>query len=73
VILVVVITKVHKLVYAPGVFQGKAMSTDYRIESVHNKFIVIDPWDEQVGVYPNEEAAQQDIERCKREDVPTIM
>jgi hypothetical protein len=45
------------------------MSNEYRIEPAGNAFIVIDPWEEQlVDVFPTEEAAQQDIERCKRED-----
>ena len=47
----------------------KAMSTEYRIESSGSSFIVIDPWGEQlVNVYSTEDAAQQDIERCKKED-----
>jgi hypothetical protein len=29
---------------------------------------VIDPWDEQVDTYPTKEAAERDIERCKKED-----
>jgi hypothetical protein len=45
-----------------------AMSTDYRIEPVGNQFIVVDPWGEQVDRYPTEDAARQDIERCKKED-----
>jgi len=45
------------------------MSNDYRIGSAGNAFIVIDPWGEQlVDVFPTEEAAAQDIERCQRED-----
>jgi len=32
------------------------------------KFVVIDPWGEQVNTYPTEDAAKKDIERCKRED-----
>jgi hypothetical protein len=32
------------------------------------KFVVIDPWGEQVNTY-SEEAAKQDIERCKKEDL----
>jgi len=45
------------------------MSTDYRIEPVGHQFIVLDPWGEQlVNTYPTEEAARQDIERCKKED-----
>jgi hypothetical protein len=45
------------------------MKNDYRIEPAGNQFTVIDPWGEQlVNTYPTEQAAQQDIERCKRED-----
>jgi len=45
------------------------MNTDYRIEPAGPAFIVIDPWGEQlVNTYPTEDAARQDIERCKRED-----
>jgi hypothetical protein len=33
------------------------------------QFTVVDPWGEQlVDVFPTEEAAKQDIERCKKED-----
>ena len=28
------------------------MDTDYRIEPVGSQYIVVDPWDEIVGVYP---------------------
>jgi hypothetical protein len=45
------------------------MSDEYRIERAGNAFIVIDPWGERlVDVFPTEDAAKQDIERCKRED-----
>jgi hypothetical protein len=44
------------------------MTNDYRIESVGSAFIVIDDLGEPVGRYPTEDAARQDIERCKRED-----
>ena len=45
------------------------MSNEYRIEPTGPAFIVIDPWGEQlVNTYPTEDAANQDIERCKRED-----
>ena len=44
------------------------MSTEYRIEPVGGQFIVVDPWDEIVDRYPTEDAARQDIERCKKED-----
>jgi hypothetical protein len=44
------------------------MSNEYRVESAGSEFNVIDPWGVQVGRYATEEAAKQDIERCKRED-----
>jgi hypothetical protein len=45
------------------------MSGDYRIESAAGgAFKVIAPSGETVDTYPNEEAARQEIERCKRED-----
>lgn len=45
------------------------MSNKYHIEPAGSAFIVIDPWGERlVDVFPTEEAAKQDIERCKRED-----
>ena len=44
------------------------MSNDYHIEPVGSAFIVIDDLGEPVGRYPTEEAAQQDIERCKKEE-----
>jgi hypothetical protein len=45
------------------------MSAEYRIEAAGSQFIVVDPWGEQLEhTYPTEDAARQDIERCKRED-----
>lgn len=44
------------------------MATNYRIESAGTQFIVIDGLGEQVGTYPTEDAAKQDIARCERED-----
>jgi hypothetical protein len=45
------------------------MSTEYRIQPCENGFLVIDPWGEQlVHTYPTEDAARQDIERCKKEE-----
>jgi hypothetical protein len=45
------------------------MDIKYRIESSGNQFTVVDPWGEQlVDTYPTEDAARQDIERCKKED-----
>lgn len=42
---------------------------DYRIESAGRAFRVLDPWGEYlVDLSPTPEAAQQDIDRCKRED-----
>ena len=38
--------------------------SDYRIERVGTRFTVIDPLD----TYPTEEAAKQDIGRCKKEE-----
>ena len=47
----------------------KPMNTEYRIEPAGNAFIVIEPWGERlVDVFPTEDAAKQDIERCKKED-----
>ena len=44
------------------------MSTEYSMKPAGTKFVVIDPWGEQVNAYPTEEAARQDIERCRKED-----
>jgi hypothetical protein len=45
------------------------MSNDYRIVPAGTQFTVVDPWGEQlVGTYATEDAAKEDIERCKRED-----
>ncbi len=45
------------------------MNNDYRIEPAGSAFTVIDPWGERlVDSYPTEEAAKQDIERCKKQD-----
>jgi hypothetical protein len=44
------------------------MNTEYRVETAGSQFTVIDPWGEQVDTYATEEAAKQDIERCKMED-----
>jgi hypothetical protein len=45
------------------------MSTEYRIQPCENGFLVIDPWGEQlVHIYPTEDAARQDTERCKKEE-----
>jgi hypothetical protein len=44
-------------------------TNEYRIEPSGAAFIVIDPWGEKlVDVFPTEDAAKQNIERCKRED-----
>jgi hypothetical protein len=44
------------------------MKDDYRIESDGNAFTVIDDVGEEVGTYATKEAADKDIERCKKED-----
>jgi hypothetical protein len=44
------------------------MSTEYHIEPSGSQFIVIDPGGEQVNAHPTEDAAKQEIERCKKED-----
>jgi hypothetical protein len=41
------------------------MSNEYRIEPAGNGFIV---FERLVDVFPTEDAAKQDIERCKRDD-----
>ncbi len=40
----------------------------YRVECVGSQFIVVDPAGEIVNRYNTEDAALQDIERCKKED-----
>lgn len=44
------------------------MDAEYRIESVGNQFIVVDPWGENVGRFVTEEAAKRNIEHCKKKD-----
>jgi hypothetical protein len=44
------------------------MSGDYRIERTGDAFMVTDPSGQWVDLYPTEDAARQDIERCKKED-----
>ena len=45
------------------------MNTDYQIKRAGRQFKVVDPWGEQlVDLFLTKEAAQKDIERCKRED-----
>ena len=45
------------------------MTAEYRIELAGTAFRVLDPWGEYlVDLFPTREAAQQDIDRCKRED-----
>jgi hypothetical protein len=51
----------------------KPINTNHCIEPVGPAFIVIDPAGEQVGTYPTKEAAQQEIERCKREEKTSAM
>jgi hypothetical protein len=44
-------------------------ASDYQIKRAGRQFKVVDPWGEQlVHLFPTKEAAQKDIERCKRED-----
>jgi hypothetical protein len=52
-----------------SLLQVTAVSTNYHIEVSGKQFAVIDEAGEQVGVYSTEAAAQQDIERCKSEDL----
>ena len=44
------------------------MSTEYHIEIVGSRFIVIDPDGEIVNTFHTEDAAKQDLERCKKND-----
>jgi hypothetical protein len=45
------------------------MTAEYRIEPSGSGFRVLDPWGEYlVDLFPTRGAAQQDIDRCKRED-----
>jgi len=46
----------------------KPMKNEYCIEPAGTAFIVIDDAGERVDTYPTKEAAQQDIERCQKED-----
>lgn len=46
------------------------VKTDYRIQSYGGHFTLIDPWGQRVdAVYPTKEAAEQDIERCRKESM----
>jgi hypothetical protein len=44
------------------------MTQNYRIEALSNTFIVIDNFDETLGVYENMEHASQGCESFKKED-----
>jgi hypothetical protein len=44
------------------------MNANNRIKVSGTQFAVIGTWGERVGTYPTENAAQHDIENCKRED-----
>jgi hypothetical protein len=44
------------------------MATKYRTEPAGSAFVVIDDAGEQMGTYPTENLAKQDIERCLKED-----
>ena len=41
---------------------------EYRIESSGDQFVVIDSFDEVVDKYSSEEAANQSIAQCQKED-----
>lgn len=46
------------------------MNADYQIKRAGRQFKVLDPWGEYlVDLFPTREAAEKDIERCKREDL----
>lgn len=45
------------------------MKTEYRIKSVGQQFIMIDPVGQQVGTYSTEEAAKADMERRREEQM----
>jgi hypothetical protein len=45
------------------------MNAEYRIEIIGSQFVVIDPWNEYlVQTFRSEEAANQAIAECKKED-----
>ena len=44
------------------------MTKEFKIESDGVEFIVIDDTGETVGVYPTQDAVEQEIERCKKDD-----
>ena len=45
------------------------MNADYQIKRAGKQFRVLNPWGEYlVDMFPTREAAEKDIERCKRED-----
>ena len=44
------------------------MRAEYRIESAGHQFTIIDAVGNQVGIYPTEEAAQQAVERRRKQD-----
>ena len=44
------------------------MKSKYRIEPSGNRFTVFDDVGDTVGVFPNQDAALQTIERCEKED-----
>jgi hypothetical protein len=54
---------------SPRTWSGNsAVNNDYRIESLGIHFTVIDPAGEQVDTYSTKEAAEGDIECCKKDD-----
>jgi hypothetical protein len=49
------------------------MTAGYRIEPTDHKFTVFGPHDEDVAVHGTREEAEQEIERCRREDARSEM
>jgi hypothetical protein len=45
-----------------------SMKNEYSIEPDGSEFIVVDPGGATIGVYPTEDAANEDIERAKKND-----
>ena len=46
----------------------KAMSAEYRIVAAGSQFTALDAAGVHVGIYPNEEAARQGVERRRKQD-----
>jgi hypothetical protein len=49
------------------------MNAGYRIEPTADKFTVFGRYDENVAVHPTREEAEQEIERCLKEDARAEM